>query len=312
MESDLPNLYLRCNNPRSALPEHIKLFAAKPPLGGSLAIARMVDLHHHLLPGLDDGSPNLETSVAMARVAASDGITHVVATPHANNVYSFDPDRIARRIEALRSALAAEAIPLKISSGCDFHLSYDNMQDAVANPKKYTLNGGDYLLVELPDYGLSPHLDEAFYELGLAGMRPILTHPERNPTLQRDPKRLADWMRIGLLTQITTSSVVGQMGKQAERMAHRMLADRWVHFLATDAHNTKSRPPRMRAAHDLVAKKDGAASAARLCASNPMAVYEGRALPPQDEPLNLYKDDPKLTRRWWQIFWKQRKQDADD
>src|SRR6202034_4017045 len=83
----------------------------------TLAIARMVDLHHHLLPGLDDGSPNLETSVAMARIAAEDGITHVVATPHANNVYSFDPDRIAGRIEALRSALAAEAIPLTISSG---------------------------------------------------------------------------------------------------------------------------------------------------------------------------------------------------
>ena len=271
----------------------------------------MVDLHHHLLPGLDDGSPDLETSVAMARIAAEDGITHVVATPHANNVYTFDPAEIAKRVDALRSALAAQAVPLKISSGCDFHLSYDNMPDAIANPKKYTLNGGDYLLVELPDYGLSPHLDEAFYELGLAGMRPILTHPERNPTLQRDPKRLADWMRIGLLTQITTSSVLGQMGKHAEKMAHRMLSDRWVHFLATDAHNTKSRPPRMRAAHDLVAKKYGVAYADRLCTGNPMAVYEGKPLPQQDEPLHLYEDDPRLSRRWWQIFWKQRKEERD-
>ena len=149
----------------------------------------MVDIHHHLLPGLDDGSPNLETSVAMARIAADDGITHVVATPHANNVYNFDPEQIAIRISALRSALASEAIPLTIASGCDFHLSYDNMQDAIAHPGKYTLNGGDYLLVELPDYGLSPQLDEAFYELGLAGMKPILTHPERNPTLQRQRAR---------------------------------------------------------------------------------------------------------------------------
>ena len=265
----------------------------------------MVDLHHHLLPGLDDGSPDLETSLAMARIAAEDGISHVVATPHANNVYNFDPAEIARRVDALRSALAAEAIPLTVASGCDFHLSYDNMQDAIANPKKYTLNGGDYLLVELPDYGLSPHLDEAFYELGLAGMRPILTHPERNPTLQRDPKRLADWMRIGLLTQITTSSVLGKMGRSAEKMAHTMLADRWVHFLATDAHNTKSRPPRMSAAHALVAKKYGAAYADRLCTTNPMAVYEGKPLPQQEDPRHLYEDDHKLSRRWWQIFWKQ-------
>lgn len=266
----------------------------------------MVDLHHHLLPGLDDGSPNLERSVAMARIAASDGITHVVATPHANNVYRFDPRDISERLDALRSALASEAIPLTIAAGCDFHLSYDNMQDALAHPRKYTVNGGDYLLVELPDYGLSPHLDEAFYELSLAGMRPILTHPERNPTLQRDPKRLADWMRIGLLTQVTTSSVIGRMGREAERMAHRMLADRWVHFLATDAHNTESRPPRMRAAHDLVAKKYGTEYADRLCTANPMAAFEGRALPPQEEPRHLYEDDPELNRRWWQIFWKQK------
>ena len=266
----------------------------------------MVDLHHHLLPGLDDGSPNLETSVSMARMAAKDGITHVVATPHANNIYTFDPERIARKMTVLRSALACEAIPLTIASGCDFHLSYDNMQDAIAHPRKYTLNGGDYLLVELPDHGLSPHLDEAFYELGLAGMRPILTHPERNPTLQRDPQRLASWMRIGLLIQVTAGSVVGQMGRSAERMAHKMLADRWVHFLATDAHNIKSRPPQMRAAHDLVAKKYGVDYAERLCTTNPMAAYEGRGLPEQDEPLHLYEDDPKLGRRWWQIFWNQK------
>jgi protein-tyrosine phosphatase len=269
----------------------------------------MVDLHHHLLPGLDDGSPNIETSVAMARIAVEDGITHIVATPHANNIYSFDPEQISHRVEVLRAALKSANIPLILASGCDFHVSYDNLQDAIANPKRYTINHGDYLLVELPDYGLSPHLDEAFYELGLAGMRPILTHPERNPTLQRDPQRLADWMRIGLLTQITTSSVLGQMGRHAERMAHRLLADRWVHFLATDAHNTESRPPRMRAAHDLVAKKYGLDYADRLCTTNPMAVFESRNLPEQDEPRHLYKDDPELTRRWWQIFWKERKRD---
>jgi len=84
-----------------------------------------------------------------------------------------------------------------------------------------------------------------------------------------------------------------------------------VHFLATDAHNTKSRPPRMRAAHDLVAKKYGAAYADRLCTTNPMAVYEGKTLPQQDEPLHLYEEDARLGRRWWQIFWKQRKEERD-
>lgn len=267
----------------------------------------MIDIHHHLLPGLDDGSPNLETSLAMARIAVEDGITQVVATPHANNVYAFDPDRVHARLEQLRAALAAASIPLSVTSGCDFHLSYDNIQDAIAHPAKYTVNGGDYLLVELPDFGLSPHLDEAFYELGLAGMRLILTHPERNPTLQRDSSRLADWMRIGMLTQVTAGSVTGEMGRSAQRMAHRLLADRWVHFLATDAHDTRSRPPRMRAAHDLVAKKYGRDYADRLCTHNPSAVCSSLPLPPQEEPLHLYQDDPRYNRRWWQILWKDSK-----
>ncbi len=264
----------------------------------------MVDLHHHLLPGLDDGSPNLDTSIAMARIAVADGITHVVVTPHANNIYHFNPERNLRRIKALRNALAAESIPLTLALGCDFHMSYDNLQDAIAHPHKYTVNGGEYLLTELPDHGLSLHLDEAFYELGLGGMRPILTHPERNPTLQRDPKRLMEWMRIGLLTQITAGSVTGQMGKASERMAHRLLANRWVHFIATDAHNADKRAPRMKAAYDMIARKHGTAYAHRLCVDNPLAAYEGRPLPEQDEPLHLYPHEADLSRPWWKIFWK--------
>jgi protein-tyrosine phosphatase len=240
----------------------------------------------------------------MARIAAQDGITHVVATPHANNVYSFSPNEIAIRLGALREALAEESIPLTVASGCDFHMSYDNLQDAITNPRKYTLNGGEYLLTELPDHGLSPHLDEAFYELGIGGMKPILTHPERNPTLQRDPKRLVEWMRIGLLTQITAGSVTGLMGKASQRMAFRLLENRWVHFIATDAHNTEKRAPRMREAHDLIAKKYGSAYARRICYENPLAAFENRILPEQEEPRHLYAQEADLTRRWWQIFWK--------
>jgi protein-tyrosine phosphatase len=271
----------------------------------------MIDLHNHLLPALDDGSTSLDTTVAMCRIAAEDGITHIVATPHANNTFEFSADRIARRLAVVRTALADENIPITLASGCDFHMSYDNLQDAISNPRKYTINAGEYLLVELPDHGLSPHLDEAFYELGLAGMKPILTHPERNPTLQRDPKRLAEWMRIGLLTQITAGSVTGVMGREAQRMAHRLLANRWVHFIATDAHNTDKRAPRMKAAFDLIAQKQGLAYAQRICVDNPLAAYESRPLPEQDEPQNLYKDDADLTRRWWQIFWKLGNRDAN-
>jgi len=266
----------------------------------------MVDIHHHLLPGLDDGSRDLETSVAMARMAVEDGITHVVCTPHASSNWTFNPSLVAERLASLRDALARENIPLTLGSGCDFHLSYDNIQDATAHPTKYTINGHEYLLIELPDHGISPNLGNTLYDLRLAGMVPILTHPERNPTLQRNPALLEDWLRNGLLVQITTSSVLGQMGKQAEQMSRTLLTNRWVHFLATDAHNLEKRPPRMAAACEIVTKRHGSGYADLLCKENPKAVFEGRPLPEQEEPLNLYNDDELVGAPWWKRLLKRK------
>ena len=250
----------------------------------------MIDLHHHLLPGLDDGSKTMESSVAMAKLAVAEGITHVVCTPHANGKYVFDPIVNQAKVAELRELLAADQVPLTLGLGCDFHLSYDNIQEAKDNPTRYTINGLSYLLVEIPDYGLPRGLTEIFYELQLAGMTPILTHPERNPTLQSDMSRLEEWLRGGILVQVTGDSIRGSMGKPAERMAHQLLANRWVHFLATDAHNVTSRPPRIREARAIVAKKYGAEYADALCEANPRAVFEGTPLPTQEDPQNLYND----------------------
>ncbi len=260
----------------------------------------MVDLHHHLLPGLDDGPPDLPTSIAMARMAMEDGITRVVATPHASHRHPFDPEKVAEGMATLRSALTEAGIPLIIGSGCDFHLSYDNIQDAMAHPRKYTLNGTEYLLVELPDLSIPPQLTQLFYDLRVAGMTPILTHPERNPSLQRDAKPLEEWLRNGMLVQITTSSVLGQMGRTAQKLAHTLLANRWVHFLSTDAHNLTSRPPRMREAREVVANRYGAEYATRLCESNPLAVFDGQPMPPQEEPLRLFDDPKPGALPWWE------------
>lgn len=259
----------------------------------------MVDLHHHLLPGLDDGSPDLRTSIEMARIAEADGITHIVCTPHASSRYTFDPEKNARLATELREALLAAGIHLKLGLGCDFHISYDNVRDALANPTRYSINAREYLLVELPDFSLSPNLGETFYELRLQGLTPILTHPERNPTLQRDPGKLLPWLREGLLCQVTAGSVLGHMGKHAERFARRMLKNRWAHFIATDAHNTTSRAPRMREAADLIARRHGPEYAELICHSNPLAVFEGRSLIEQ-RMLGLETEDQFKVASWWQ------------
>lgn len=236
----------------------------------------------------------------MARMAAEDGITHVVCTPHASGNFGFEPEVVGAKLQEVRAALAAEGVSITLGSGCDFHLNYENIQDAIEHPDRYTINGKNYLLVELPDFGLSPGLGETFYQLQLAGMTPILTHPERNPVLQRDPARMASWIRHGLLVQVTAGSLLGHMGRTAERMAHKLLADRWVHFLATDAHNLTSRKPRMTKACELVAQRYGAAYAQRLCTDNPLAVFEGRHLGPQDEPQHVYDDYSSHGKgSWW-------------
>jgi protein-tyrosine phosphatase len=250
----------------------------------------MIDIHHHLLFAVDDGSPDLETSIEMARLAVAEGITHVVCTPHANHKYEFNPAVNLQKLEVLRERLAAERISLTLGLGCDFHLSYDNIQSALVDPARYSINRLGYLLVELPDYGLPNGLTATYYELQVAKSTPILTHPERNPTLQGDSSRMIQWLRGGLLVQVTADSVLGRMGGKAESMAHKLLADRWVHFLSTDAHSIRSRPPRMREAHALVAKKYGRDYADLLCIENPRAVFEGRPLGPQPEPARLYDD----------------------
>ena len=250
----------------------------------------MIDIHHHLLPGVDDGANDLDTSVAMAKLAVADGITHVVCSPHANSRFDFDPGGNQEKAEALRARLAAEGVPLTVGLGCDFHLSYENVQEALTAPRRFTINGGSYLLVELPDFGLPVGLTEQFHELTLAGMTPILTHPERNPTLQSNLDRIKNWLRGGVLMQVTADSVTGRMGRAAEKIAHQMLANRWVHIIASDAHNTTTRPPRMSEAHRIIEKKYGADYAHALCQENPLAAFEGGTVPPQVEPKNLYED----------------------
>jgi protein-tyrosine phosphatase len=258
----------------------------------------MVDIHHHLLPGLDDGAKDIETSIAMAKLAVADGITHIACTPHANGHYKFDPAVNAAKTEELRARLVDQQIPLTLGSGCDFHLSFDNVSQAKEDPARFSINGLGYLLVEVADYSLPPGLTETFYELQLAGLTPILTHPERNPTLQKDPSRLIDWLRGGVLIQVTADSLTGNKGKQAQKMAHDLLEKRWVHFLATDAHNTSSRPPRMREAHNLVADKYGPSYAHALCLTNPLAVFLGKQFEVEEEPHGLFEEVKEPN--WWQ------------
>lgn len=254
----------------------------------------MIDIHHHLLFGLDDGSPDLDTSAAMAEAAAEDGITHVVCTPHANDRYAFDPEINAERLAQLRQRVGDK---ITLGLGCDFHLSFDNIEDALKNHAKYTINQKQYLLVEFADLMIPNTITDTFYEMRVAGMFPIITHPERNFTIQRNRERMIPWLREGCLVQVTASSLTGRFGRTAQALAFEYFDKNWVHFLATDAHNLTSRPPIMSEAYKIIENRYGKETAERVCVTNPSAAFHGSALPAQPELLRLYDEESEAKPR---------------
>jgi protein-tyrosine phosphatase len=241
----------------------------------------MIDIHHHLLYGVDDGSPDLETSLKMAEMAIADGMTHVVCTPHANSEYDFSPEENAARLAILRQKLGERLV---LGQGCDFHLSYDNIESALEQPTRYSINGKQYLLVEFPDFGIPQNISDTFHEMFVAGLVPILTHPERNLTLMQRPEKLTAWIEMGCLVQVTAGSLVGRFGKGPQRISHQLLAAGRVHVIATDAHNTTSRPPVMSEAFTYLSHKFGKDVAERLCTENPRRIFNGEALLAQPNP----------------------------
>jgi protein-tyrosine phosphatase len=256
----------------------------------------MIDIHHHLLFGVDDGSPDIETSVAMVEAAAQDGITHIVCTPHANSRFPFNPEVNRQKLEMLQERTAGK---VSLGLGCDFHLSYDNIEDALQNHSKYTINGKNYLLVEFDDFMIPRTVREVFFEFAVANMAPVITHPERNGIVQRHPDRIKDWLRDGCLVQVTASSLLGRFGRTAQSLAFKFLDNNWVHFIATDAHNTASRPPVMKEACELITKRYGAATAERLCTTNPRAAFYGEHLGPQPDALQLSEYEERAQKGFW-------------
>jgi protein-tyrosine phosphatase len=259
----------------------------------------MVDIHCHILPNLDDGAPNMEIACEMAEMAIAEGVTHVVATPHANSHFRFVPELVS----ALRSELQAKFDGrLTLATGCDFHLSFDNLQEIRTKPERFTINQKSYLLVEFADFSIPPVLDQSLHELQLAGLHPIVTHPERNPLIRAKPERLRGWLQQGCYVQITAQSLLGKFGESAQQAAEEWLAAGMVHFVASDAHNVTSRPLKLKETFDLVANAHGEPAARALFIENPRAAFEGQDLPyiPEiPDQLRAQAASPVKRKRFW-------------
>jgi protein-tyrosine phosphatase len=236
----------------------------------------MVDLHCHILPGLDDGPDKMEESLAMAESAIADGITHVVATPHSSNEYLFDFPQVRRLRDELQAKVDSR---LKIATGCDFHLNPENLGSLRKNPRQYCINQHDFLLLEFNEFSIPPSMDQTLHEIQLAGVQPVITHPERNVILRSRPERLKKWVRQGCFAQVTGGALTGGFGASPQQDALRWIGEGLIHFVASDAHNTRSRPLRLQPAYKLVFDRFGEEKARALFQDNPLAAFEGRELP---------------------------------
>ena len=247
----------------------------------------MVDIHSHILHGVDDGSKSLEESVEMLRMAAAAGTTDIVASPHADQEYRFDPAVVERKISELQAAVGESP---RIHYGCDFHLTMENIEDAVRAPERYSIGHRGYLLVEFSDFHVPKTADEIFARLMRVGLRPIVTHPERNQLLQNQLPLMQSWVAQGVMVQVTALSFLGRFGKTAKRCAEEFMGHGVVHFVASDAHDTRWRTTDLREPYIYIEKRFGEEAAARVLVENPRTVLAG--VPISAAPI------PIKRRRW--------------
>jgi protein-tyrosine phosphatase len=246
---------------------------------------RLIDLHSHILPSVDDGAKSLDEAMEMARMAVDDGIQVMACTPHfMPGLYDNDSTDIRHRVAHLNQAFMDQGIDLALVLGGDAHIRPDFVA-CLQDGRIPTLHNSRYVLFEPPHTVMPQRMDELLYNIQIAGFVPILTHPERLKWIEQSYQTFVDLAKKGVWMQITCGSLAGRFGKRSQYWAQRMLAEGLVSILATDTHNTRSRPPLMAEARELVAKEVGPEEADNLVLTRPVCVLENRD--PDTIPVSL-------------------------
>ena len=237
----------------------------------------MIDLHCHMLPGIDDGAGDVSVSLAMAKASVSQGITTVACTPHIlPGLYHNTGPQIRLATARLQEILDAEEVPLRLTTGADVHITPDFIA-GLRSGRLLSLADSRYVLVEPPHHTAPPQLEDFFFKLVVAGYVPILTHPERLSWLSGRYEAVKRLVRAGVWMQITAGSLTGAFGRSALYCAHWMLDEGCVHLLASDAHDTTQRPQNLAAGYECAAKRVGVGEAQCLVLTRPMGVLRNQA-----------------------------------
>jgi protein-tyrosine phosphatase len=255
----------------------------------------MIDLHCHVLPGIDDGPASIEGSVALARTALAAGIDTLVATPHVNARTPNDPDTIAGLVEVLNARLAAEEVALSVLRGAEIAISRVGEIDP-AQLGRLRLGGGSWLLLEPPFAPVAPGLEAIVLGVLDRGHRVVLAHPERCPALQRDRQVVRSLATAGVLMSITAGSLVGSFGREVRRYALELADQGLIHNVTSDAHDSVNRPPGLAAEIE----QAGLASLTEwLTHAVPAAILADEAIPPRPSGASRASgDEPRARRRW--------------
>lgn len=258
----------------------------------------MLDLHCHILPGIDDGATDLEMSLSMAMIAVADGISTIACTPHIYpGLYENTASGIRAGIVKLQAELDQRSIPLRLVEGADVHLE-PGLAGSIKAGRVPTLAGSRYLLLEPPHHVAPPRFEESVFQLTVAGYVPVITHPERLTWLQDHYPMFTRLVKTGVWMQLTAGSVTGRFGRGPKYWSERMLDDGLVHILATDAHHPARRPPLLAAGRDAVARRVGVHEAEHMVVTRPQGIVDDvapSALPPLP--------DGNMTSRTKPGFW---------
>lgn len=247
----------------------------------------MIDLHSHILPGIDDGATDLAMSIEMARMAVADGIRVMACTPHIYpGLYDNDGAGIRKAIAALQAELDREGIALQLVEGADVHLAPGLLQD-VQGGRIPTLAGSRYLLLEPPHHVAPPRFEDVLFELLAAGIVPVITHPERLSWVEQHYDLFVRAASRGVFLQITAGALTGRFGKRVRYWGDRFVGEGHAHMIATDAHHPRRRPPLLAEAREAAARLVGTEEAVHLVTTRPAGIVANApavTLPPLPAP----------------------------
>ena len=262
----------------------------------------MIDIHCHLLPGIDDGADTLETSLSMARMAVADGIERTYCTPHIYpGLYENVGAEIRRRVSHLQLILDDKGIPLRLDFGADTHLVPD-LLEGLRCGRVPTLGDSRYLLLEPSHHVRPPRFKESVFDLIGAGYIPVITHPERLTWVDQHFSDFTDLSRSGAWLQITGGALIGKFGPRVKHLAERFVGEGWADVLASDGHSTGQRAPVLSEARHRASSLVGPAEATRLVYGRPLGVFQNLVANAIDRPpalTTLPRSNAGKIRAWF-------------